>query len=102
MEMFKNIRLNRGKAILKKKMARMKRKRFLGNINNARTMGLVWDASNPDDISVLSQFHQKMSEKNIDLKIMGYFPGKNLPDRLTAIRYLTCLKKRISISHTDL
>ena len=24
---------------------------------------------------------------------MGYFPGKVLPDKLTAIRYLTCLKK---------
>jgi hypothetical protein len=34
-----------------------------------------------------------MSEKNIDIKILGYFPGKDLPDRLTAIRYLTCLKK---------
>jgi hypothetical protein len=93
MEIFKNVRLKRGNAILKKKMARMKRKRFLGNINNARTMGIVWDASKPDDITVLSQFHQKMAEKNIDVKILGYFPGKNLPDKLTAIRYFTCLKK---------
>jgi len=93
MEMFKNIRLNRGKAILKKKMARIKRKRFLGNINNAKTMGVVWDASNPDEITVLSQFHQKMHEKNIDVKIIGIYPGKVLPDKLTAIRYLTCLKK---------
>jgi hypothetical protein len=93
MEMFKNIRLNRGKAILRKKRARIKRVRFRGNINNARTIGIVWDASNPDEFQVLSQFHQKMTEKHIDVRILGYFPGKELPDKLTAIRYLTCLKK---------
>lgn len=91
--MFKNLRLSRGKAILRKKMAKQKRVRFKGNISNAKTIGIVWDASNPDDFTVLSQFHQKMAERNIDVKILGYFPGKNLPDKLTAIRYLTCLKK---------
>lgn len=93
MEMFKDIRLDRGNAILRKKMSRMKRTRFKGNINNAKTIGLVWDASNPEELPTLSHFHQKMAEKNIDVKIISYFPGKNLPDKLTAIRYLTCLKK---------
>jgi hypothetical protein len=93
MEMFKNIRLNRGKTILQKKMARMKRVRFKGNINSAKSIGLVWDAKNPDDFVTLSQFHQKMAERNIDVTILGYFPGKDIPDKLTAIRYFTCLKK---------
>jgi hypothetical protein len=93
MEMFKNIRLNRGKYILRKKMGRMKRIRFKGNISNAKTIGLVWDATKTDDLTYLSQFYQKMAERNIDVKILGYFPGKDLPDKLTAIRYLTCLKK---------
>ena len=101
MEMFKDIRLDRGNAILRKKMARMKRTRFKGNISNAKTIGLVWDASNPEELPILSHFHQKMAEKNIDVKIISYFPGKNLPDKLTAIRYLTCLKKMKSILHTD-
>lgn len=92
MELFKNIRLKRGNAILRKKMAEMKRARFKGNIKNAKTVGLVWDATNPDDFTSLSLFHQKMAEKNIDVRIIGYFPGKYLPDKLTAIRYLTCLK----------
>jgi hypothetical protein len=93
MEMFKNIRLNRGKAILLKKMGRMKRTRFKGNLHNAKTMGMVWDATNPEELPVLSQFYQKMAERNIEVKILGYYPGKNLPDKLTAIRYLICLKK---------
>jgi hypothetical protein len=93
MEMFRNIRLKRGETILRKKMDKVKRRRFRGNISNAKTIGLVWDATNTNDFTTLSQFHQKMAERNIDLKILGYFPGKNLPDKLTAIRYLTCLKK---------
>jgi hypothetical protein len=93
MEMFKNLRLARGNAILRKKMSKLKRKKFKKNISCAKTMGLVWDAAKPDDFSILSHFHQTMAERNIDLKILGYFPGKDLPDKLTAIRYLTCLKK---------
>jgi hypothetical protein len=93
MEPFKNIRLNRGQSILRKKMDRMKRILYKGSLRNAKTMGIVWDASNPDELDVLSHFHQKMTERNIDLKILGYYPGKTLPDKLTAIRYLICLKK---------
>jgi hypothetical protein len=93
MELFKNIRLNRGQVILRKKMGKMHRSRFKGNLSHAKTIGLVWDATNPEELQVLSQFHQKMAEKNIDVKILGYYPGKNLPDRLTAIRYLNCLKR---------
>lgn len=94
MEILKNIRLNRGKAILRKKISRMKRSKFRGNIARARSVGIVWDASNPDEFTVLSQFHQKMNDRNIEVKILGYFPGKHLPDRCTAIRYLTCLKSQ--------
>jgi hypothetical protein len=93
MEMFRNFRLARGKSVLRKRLARLKRVRFTNNISQAKSMGIVWDATNPDDFQALSQLHQKMAERNIDLKIIGYYPGKELPARLTAIRYLTCLKK---------
>jgi hypothetical protein len=94
MEMFKSIRLSRGESILRKKMSRMKRARFKSNISKARSIGMVWDATNPEEFAVLSQFHQKMNERNIELKILGYFPGKELPDKFTAIRYLTCFKNQ--------
>ncbi|MCK7531678.1 MAG: hypothetical protein MZV63_11935 [Marinilabiliales bacterium] len=37
-----------------------------------------------------------MHERNIDVKIFGYYPGKELPDQYTAIRYLTCIRKNES------
>jgi hypothetical protein len=94
MELFKNIRLKIGKAIFIKKMARTKRKVYYSNISQVINIGIVWDASKPDDFACLSRFYQKMHERNIDVKILGYFPGKNLPDQYTAIRYLTCIRKK--------
>ncbi len=93
MEMFKNIRLSRGRSILRSKISRIKRKRFKGNMLTARKIGMVWDASNIDEFPVLSQFNQRLIERNIDLRILAYYPGKEIPDKITAIRYLVCLKQ---------
>lgn len=92
MELFKKTRLKIGKAILTKKIARTKRKVHYSDISEVKKIGIVWDASKSREFISLSRFHQKMSEKNIEVKVFGYFPGKNLPDQYTAIRFLTCIK----------
>jgi hypothetical protein len=94
MELFKNARLRIGKRILDKKLAKAKRNVFYSNISQVKKIGIVWDASRPEDFAALSRFNLKMNERNIEVKILGYFPGKELPDQYTAIRYLTCLKKQ--------
>ena len=33
-----------------------------------------------------------MKDMKIEVMIFGYFPGKNLPDQYTAIRYLRCMR----------
>lgn len=94
MELFKNVRLKIGKRILDKKLSKTKRSVSYSNISHVKKIGIVWDASLPEDFATLSRFHLKMSERNIEVKILGYFPGKELPDQYTAIRYLTCLRKQ--------
>jgi hypothetical protein len=94
MELFKNARLKIGKRILAKKLARTKRNVFYSNISLVKKIGIVWDASKPEEFAALSKFHQKMNDKNIEVKVLGYFPGKELPDQYTAIRYLSCLRKK--------
>ena len=93
MEFLSRIRLGIGDAILSRKASRMKRKVSYSSFGNVRNMGIVWDASRPSEFASLSRFHQRMEDKKIDLRILGYFPGKNLPDQYTAIRYLTCIRK---------
>ena len=92
MEMFRNLRLSIGRLVLRRKISHLKRKKFRGNILSARKLGIIWDATNVADFPVISQFHQKMLERSIDVKVLGYYPEKELPDKLTAVRFLTCLK----------
>lgn len=94
MELFRNLRVRAGKSMLAGKVAKIKRKPSYINFSFIKSIGMVWDASRREDFAVLSRFHQKMSEKNIDVNIFGYFPGKTLPDQYTAIRFLTCLKNQ--------
>ncbi len=93
MEFFRNLRIKAGRSILAGKSSRIKRKPSYTNFRNIKSMGVVWDASRPEEFMLLSGFHQKMSELNIEFRIFGLFPGKVLPNQFTAIRYLTCLKK---------
>ncbi len=93
MELFSNIRLKIGKMILSRKVGRSRRKVRYSDFKSIRTIGIAWDASKPAEFASLSRFHQKMEEMRIDLKVLGYFPGKNLPDQYTAIRFLTCIRK---------
>jgi hypothetical protein len=75
------------------KYARIKRKIHYTNFQSIKSIGIVWDASRPEEFLLLSRLHHKMEALNIDLTILGFFPGKELPNQYTAIRYLNCLKK---------
>jgi len=93
MELFKNIRIKIGDIILKKKLAKTKRRVHYTNLNHVKKIGIVWDASKVDDFASLTRFYQKMHENKIDVKVLGYFSGNNLPNQYTAHRYLSIIKK---------
>jgi hypothetical protein len=100
MELFKNIRIKIGESILRNKIARIKRKIHYTDFNHVTSIGIVWDASNPDEFMHLSRFHQKMLERKIEISVMGYYPEKELPDKYTAIRYMNFIrKKELSFFH---
>ncbi|MGE5418987.1 MAG: DUF6913 domain-containing protein [Chloroflexota bacterium] len=93
MELAKGIRLKIGNTILRKKLEKTSRRVCYSNIDSVRKIGIIWDATEVVDFSGLSRFCLKMSERNIEVKILGYYPGKNLPDQYTAIRYLACMRR---------
>jgi hypothetical protein len=92
MELFIKIRLKIGDAILRHKSASMKRKTSYSNLEQVKNIGIVWDASKIEDLTYLSKFCQKMNEKKTEVKVLGYFPGNNLPNQYTAIRYFSIIK----------
>jgi hypothetical protein len=93
MELFRNYRLKIGNSILVKKSLKTRRIISYTDIDNIKKIGIVWDATKTGDFTSLSKFHQKMQEKNVDVKVIGYYPGKELPDQYTAIRFLTCIRR---------
>lgn len=92
MELFRKIRLKIGDAILSHKSAGMKRKISYSSIEQVKNIGIVWDASKIEDLTFLSKFCQKMNENKTEVKVLGYFPGDNLPNKYTAIRYFSIIK----------
>ncbi|MCX6301626.1 MAG: hypothetical protein NTW82_05545 [Bacteroidia bacterium] len=94
MELFSEIRLKTGNSILSKKLGKVRRKVFYSNISRIKSIGIIWDASKPEDFINLSRFHQQMNERGINVNILGYYPGKELPNQYTALRYLTCFRKQ--------
>jgi hypothetical protein len=93
MELMKNIRLKIGNSILEKKLDKVSRKVCYTNIGQVRKIGIVWDASFVSDFAYLSKFFQSMNERNIEVRIIGYFPGSKLPDEYTALRYMNCIRR---------
>jgi hypothetical protein len=94
MELFRRLRVRAGNSILSGKLAKIKRKPHYINFYHIKTICLVWDASKPEDFNILTRFQQKMAELDKEVKIFGYYPEKGFPNQYTAIRYLTCLKKK--------
>ncbi len=94
MELFEITRLKIGNSLLAKKLGKASRKVYYSEISQVKNIGIVWDASRIKEFTFLSRFHQKMhEERNIEVKIIGYYPGKELPDQYTALRYLSCIRK---------
>lgn len=93
MELFRNIRLKIGDSMLRNKLARTKRKLYYSSISQVKNIGIVWDASRPEDFITLSGFCQRMAEKKAEVRILGYYPGKVLPNQYMAQRFLSIIKK---------
>ncbi|HOO99691.1 MAG TPA: hypothetical protein PLV06_06870 [Bacteroidales bacterium] len=94
MELLRRQRLKIGNWILAGKIGGKQRKPFYAGINGVRNIGIVWDASNTGDFPALSRFHLQMQERKINVKILGYYPEPELPDQYTAIRYLSCIRRK--------
>jgi hypothetical protein len=93
MDLFRNIRLKIGNALLHSKVSKTKRKASYNNIALVKNIGIVWDASSTEEFALLSKFHQRMSDNKAEVNILGYYSGTSLPNQYTAIRYLSIVKK---------
>jgi len=94
MDLFESTRLKIGSSIFSKSIVKANRKVSYPGMSQIKKIGVIWDASRTVEFSSLSKFHQRMQERDIDVKIFGYYQGKELPDQYTAIRFLTCMRRK--------
>lgn len=93
MELFRSLRIEAGYGRLRRRASKANRKRGFVNLDDARSVGILWDVTNPDDLPEVSDFILNMAGRGIRADVLAFYSGKVLPDKLTAIRYLTCLKR---------
>ncbi len=93
MEPARRIRLKIGNLLLRKRVEKLTRKVSYSNIDDVKKIAIIWDASDVSDFAGMSRFCQRLTERGVDVKILGYYPGKDLPDQLTAIRYLNFIRR---------
>jgi hypothetical protein len=93
MKIFGSLGAAIGKRILRSKVKSLNRKRSFVNLSSAKQIGILWDITSPDDLKTINAFIHRLNERPVEVSVLGFFQGKNLPDNLTAIRHLSCVKK---------
>ena len=91
MELFRNLRIKAGRLMLAKRYSKILRKPSYKGFGSIKGIGIVWDATKPEELAVLTKFHQKMSEAGKQVKVVGFFPGKVLPDQYIGNRLMVCI-----------
>lgn len=92
MELFKNIRLNHGRSLLRKRSASIKRSGKDFNYFRAVKIGILWDATNETGFQAISSFNRKMSETGKVVEVLAWIPEKEVSDRLTGLAYMKFIK----------
>jgi hypothetical protein len=73
----KNIQLQLGRLTLKKKLKNLKRNVKSFNIENATSIGVLYDATNRNNYETVKKFIQFLKEERKDVLSMGYINSKD-------------------------
>lgn len=93
MDLFKSIRIKIARSITFYRLRNRRRIKKFNNLSGSHKMIILWAGDEPEEFTAISKFQQMMQSLGKQVDILCYFPGKVLPDRLTALRYLNCFKR---------
>lgn len=80
MNFFTDIKLNIGTKILRTKVKKLKRQRGVFNFDNAKTVGIVFNATKQDSFDIANNFVQFLEHKSITVKTLGFVDSKEVRD----------------------
>ncbi|MBN2215494.1 MAG: hypothetical protein JW723_14770 [Bacteroidales bacterium] len=69
-----------GRMVLKKKLKNLNRNTKVCNINEAKTVGIIYNATNSVSFEIIRDFARILMQKKIDVSVLGYVHSKRLID----------------------
>ncbi|HUW91903.1 MAG TPA: hypothetical protein VMV74_01970 [Bacteroidales bacterium] len=93
MELFGTIRLNIGRAILRRQASSVKRLKPKFDFDRVKNIGVLWDATKEDDLQHVAALIRKMAELGKTVEVLAWIPGKIVPDRMTGLTYMKFLRQ---------
>jgi len=77
-----NIKRNAGLSALGKNLRTVKRNKFVHNLVTARKIAIIGVVTNIKDFDDITNLQKFLSDKNIQVDVLAYFPGKEIPQQL--------------------
>lgn len=82
MKIIDNIKRNTGLKALSKSIRSVKRNKYVHNLVTARKVALVGIVNTVQDFDDIASFQRYLTEKNMQVDVLVYFPGKEIPQQL--------------------
>ncbi len=80
MKIIDDTRVYVGGKVLRKKLRNLKRSTKVCNINDARTVGIIYNATNSVSFEIIKDFTKILAQKKIEVSVLGYVHSKKLID----------------------
>jgi len=77
-----NIKRNAGLKALSKSLRTLKRNKFVHNLVTARKIAIVGLVNNIKDFDEINSLQKFLTEKNMQVEVFVYYPGKEIPQQL--------------------
>jgi len=80
MKVMDNTRVYVGRMLLQKKLRNLKRNTRVCNIDEAKTVGIIYNATNSVSFEIIKDFTKILAQKKIEVSVLGYVHSKKLID----------------------
>jgi hypothetical protein len=77
-----NIKRNAGLSALGKSLKTVKRNKFVHNLVTARKVAIIGVVHNGKDFDDITSLQRFLADKNMQVEVLVYFPGKEIPQQL--------------------
>ncbi|MGC9471092.1 MAG: DUF6913 domain-containing protein [Bacteroidales bacterium] len=79
---------------LQKNLRHLRRTRKVHNLDTANSAGILFDASNTKHFDSVQAFYQDLGKHLSEIRVLGYFQGKELPDPYLFKKNYTFFQKK--------